>query len=342
MSFVAVGLSIAGSAVSFFGAKKASKEAEQKQAAADRDLARMKGVYSSLDTSNPFAGMQNEFAGMENQFAGMENQFAGMKNQYSNMENTMEDLTINQKQFDLERQMFQQSQANVLDSMRDAAGGSGIAATVQALAGQGQLAAQKAAAQIGQQESANQQAAASQAGQLQQLEAGAAERMDLQARQGAADVDRLTRQGAADVDIRTRQGAQDVAMAIAGGEQAAQRLEMDKQGTLLGMEQQAATAAADRAAQAKSDKTSALGGMISSVAGIFGSDRKLKKNIKLIGNSPSGLKIYAFEYIDKAFGTGVFQGVMSDEVPSDTVVKHPSGYDMVNYSKIDVEFKNIS
>ena len=286
--------------------------------------------------------MQNEFAGMENQFAGMENQFAGMKNQYSNMENTMEDLTINQKQFDLERQMFQQSQANVLDSMRDAAGGSGIAATVQALAGQGQLAAQKAAAQIGQQESANQQAAASQAGQLQQLEAGAAERMDLQARQGAADVDRLTRQGAADVDIRTRQGAQDVAMAIAGGEQAAQRLEMDKQGTLLGMEQQAATAAADRAAQAKSDKTSALGGMISSVAGIFGSDRKLKKNIKLIGNSPSGLKIYAFEYIDKAFGTGVFQGVMSDEVPSDTVVKHPSGYDMVNYSKIDVEFKNIS
>ena len=323
MSFIAVGLSVAGSAVSFFGAKKASKEAEQKQAAADKNLARMKGIYSSLDTSNPFADMQNEFAGMENQFA-------GMKNQYSNMENTMEDLTVNQKQFDLERQMFQQSQANVLDSMREAAGWSGIAATVQALAGQGQLAAQKAAASIGQQESANEMAAAQQAGTLQQLEAGAAERMDLQSRQGAADVDRMS-----------RQGAQDVAMAVAGGEQAAQRLEMDKQGTLLGMEQQSAAAAADRAAAAKSEKRGALGGMLKSVAGIF-SDRRLKKNIKHAGKSLSGINIYTFEYINKELGNGVYQGVMSDDVPSSIVTKHSSGYDTVDYSKIDVEFKNIS
>ena len=71
------------------------------------------------------------------------------------------------------------------------------------------------------------------------------------------------------------------------------------------------------------------------------SDRRLKKNIKLIGFSKSGLNIYAFEYIDKAFGTGVWQGVMSDEAPESAVIKHKDGYDWVNYSKLDVTFKQI-
>ena len=71
------------------------------------------------------------------------------------------------------------------------------------------------------------------------------------------------------------------------------------------------------------------------------SDRKLKKNIKLIGKSPSGLKIYAFEFINKIFGEGRFQGVMSDEIPQEVVIKYQDGYDRVDYSKLDVEFKRI-
>ena len=72
------------------------------------------------------------------------------------------------------------------------------------------------------------------------------------------------------------------------------------------------------------------------------SDRRLKKNIRLIGYSPSGLKIYAFEYLNKVFGDGVFQGVMSDEIPNNAVIKNFVGiYDGVDYSKIDVEFKRI-
>ena len=71
------------------------------------------------------------------------------------------------------------------------------------------------------------------------------------------------------------------------------------------------------------------------------SDRRLKKNIKLIGYSPKGLKIYAFEYIDNKLGEGVFQGVMSDEIPNEAVVKNSDGFDRVNYSKLDVEFKLI-
>ena len=73
-----------------------------------------------------------------------------------------------------------------------------------------------------------------------------------------------------------------------------------------------------------------------------GSDRKLKKNITKIGKSPSGLNIYSFEYIDKEkFGKGVFQGVMSDEVPQYAVIKGSDGFDRVNYSLLDIEFKTI-
>jgi hypothetical protein len=71
------------------------------------------------------------------------------------------------------------------------------------------------------------------------------------------------------------------------------------------------------------------------------SDRRLKKNIKSIGLSPKGLKIYTFEYIDDKYGNGTFQGVMSDEVPAEAVIKGVDGYDRVNYSLLDVEFKQI-
>ena len=68
------------------------------------------------------------------------------------------------------------------------------------------------------------------------------------------------------------------------------------------------------------------------------SDRRLKKDIKLIGLSPSGIKIYNFKY---KFTKGIFQGVMSDEIPSFAVIKDNSGFDKVDYSKIDVKFKKI-
>ena len=88
-------------------------------------------------------------------------------------------------------------------------------------------------------------------------------------------------------------------------------------------------------------KTSTGGGLTNgSICGF--SDRRLKMNIKLIGVSTSGIKIYTFEYIDKAkYGEGVYQGVMSDEIPQEAVIKTESGYDMVDYNKLDVEFKRI-
>ena len=53
------------------------------------------------------------------------------------------------------------------------------------------------------------------------------------------------------------------------------------------------------------------------------------------------LNIYSFKYKDIKFGKGLFQGVMSDEIPSFAVIKDNSGFDKVDYSKIDVKFKKI-
>jgi hypothetical protein len=66
------------------------------------------------------------------------------------------------------------------------------------------------------------------------------------------------------------------------------------------------------------------------------SDRRLKEGINLIGRSPSGLNIYEFSY---KYRVGIFRGVMSDEVPEDAVIH--GHFDMVDYSKIDVDFERI-
>ena len=144
MSFIAVGigLAVAGTAGGMISAGKAKREAERKEKIAVKEMDRLKDVYSSLDTSNP----------------------------YANMENTMEDLTINQKQYELEAQQFQQSQSNVLSGLRESAGSSGVAGVAQALAGQGQLAAQQSSSSIGTQERQNQQAERSMAANLQSKE----------------------------------------------------------------------------------------------------------------------------------------------------------------------------
>jgi len=69
----------------------------------------------------------------------------------------------------------------------------------------------------------------------------------------------------------------------------------------------------------------------------FMSDVRLKKDIKLVGKSPKGIKIYNFKYIgdDKTY-----QGVMAHQVPQ-AATANEFGYLMVDYSKLDVEFKEV-
>ena len=86
------------------GSGKRKREAR----AAAADLAKRKSQYEMLDTSNV----------------------------YQNMENTMEDLTVNQGAAQFQAEQEQQGLSNIMGNMQGAAGGSGIAALAQSLAGQ--------------------------------------------------------------------------------------------------------------------------------------------------------------------------------------------------------------
>ena len=218
------------------------------------------------------------------------NLWEGAENKMS-LTNTMEDLTVNQKQFELQKQMSQQGAANAMDTFRSAAGGSGVAGMAQAIANQQAQSAQQISASIGQQESANQMASAQQESR-NQVAMG----------QGEMEAQKFKLQGAAD--------ARDLSL-------------QQKQGQLSFL------AGQQEAAQANKDYESA-----------GKSDRRLKKNITKIGESNRGFNIYSFEYKDSLDGKGLFQGVMSDEIPQEAVT-NIDGYDMVNYSMLDVEFKQI-
>jgi hypothetical protein len=67
------------------------------------------------------------------------------------------------------------------------------------------------------------------------------------------------------------------------------------------------------------------------------SDIRLKENVELIGKSPSNINIYKFNYKGK---DTVYEGVMAQEVPWASI-EDQDGYLMVDYSKVDVDFKKI-
>ncbi len=87
-----------------------------------------------------------------------------------------------------------------------------------------------------------------------------------------------------------------------------------------------------------------VGGITNAGMAIAGSDIRLKENIELVGKSGSGLNIYTFEYINKfKYGHGKFKGVMSFDpmLPKTSVWKDERGYELVDYSEIDVNLELI-
>ncbi len=89
------------------------------------------------------------------------------------------------------------------------------------------------------------------------------------------------------------------------------------------------------------DALSIAGAVGSAYAGFKASDKRLKENINKIGESISGLNIYKFNYIGKA---KQYIGAMADEVIKvvpQAVIRDNDGYYRVNYSLIDVTFKEV-
>jgi Chaperone of endosialidase len=76
-----------------------------------------------------------------------------------------------------------------------------------------------------------------------------------------------------------------------------------------------------------------LGGAALSAAAMM-SDRRLKKNIKALGTYLKGIPLYEFEYL---WSKAKYIGVMADEVKKvmpQAVIRHESGFDMVNYGML--------
>jgi hypothetical protein len=81
------------------------------------------------------------------------------------------------------------------------------------------------------------------------------------------------------------------------------------------------------------------------------SDKRLKRNIAFIGNSPSGIPTYTFKYregMNLANGyttldtVNTFVGAMAQDLlelaPEAVIMNQDDGYYRVDYSKIDVDF----
>ena len=145
MSFIAAGSAIVSAGVGvakMIQGNKQAKQAREDASIAKQALDKSRDQFASMDTSNP----------------------------YLNMENTMEDLTVNKQQAQFQQQQQMASQSNIMQGLRGAAGGSGIAALAQSMAQQGSMDAQRSSASIGQQEASNQMSERNMAANIQNKE----------------------------------------------------------------------------------------------------------------------------------------------------------------------------
>jgi hypothetical protein len=320
MSYVAIG----GMAVSLVGGIVGAGAAKKRERAAAEDKRRLGIELNRLENSrqaiiNPYATTKDMSSLIVNQSGQLSNAFAnlGVATQAAKFEAEQIDISL----------------ANTLDTLRETGASAGGAT---ALANAALKAKQGISASIEQQETKNDQLKAQGEMALQ------SEKLAENARVQGAQLSEAQRVQAAEAA-----GKQFMFNAAEIREQ--QRI--DRAAGQLGL-------AANREYQAGVDRTSAITGAIGAIGSLAGtaatnatsievanitagSDRRLKKNINQIGKSPNGLNIYSFEYIDNKFGNGLFQGVMSDEVPAEAVIKGNDGYDRVNYSLLDVEFKQI-
>ena len=253
------------------------------------------------------------------------------------------------QQAQFQAQQGSQQRANIMQNLRGAAGSSGIAGLAQALANQGSLQTQQISASIGLQEASNQKLAA----------------------KGAAAVQTYDRQGQqwvqqAEMDRQATLLGMQMGQTT-GANLASQQAQANQMNAQMAQNQAWASGISSvgstivQAGQAGMFSGGGGGGGGNMIDGMRSdgmsydpdfdpnaatggswdmSDRKLKKNIIKTGESPSGLNIYSFEFKDSKYGEGLFQGVMSDEIPQEAV-SNINGYDRVNYNMLDVEFKQI-
>ena len=332
MSFIIVGGAAVGALTSIVGGIVGSRAAKSQAAAASRaaraqemEINRLKA--SRQEVTNPYANT-TDLSGLATDTSKM------LSNPYANLGVATQAAEIQMEQTDM-------ALANTLDTIRSTGASAGGATAL----AQAALQSKKGvAANIEQQEVANEKMKAQGEQQLQT--------------QKQAEQQRLQ-------SIAISEGQRNQAADAAGqqfmfqAEEARTNMDLNRaaglQDRALSTQAQANQAGAAAVSGAIQGVGSAIGGAVSAYGqvtasennlesanmnALVGSDRRLKKNIKKIKKSLSGLNIYSFEYIDESYGKGVYEGVMSDEIPTQAVT-NVDGYDRVDYSKIDVEFKKI-
>ena len=237
----------------------------------------------------------------------MKNPYAGVKNPYANMENVYEDQTVDLKAAEFAKEQSQQSAANIMQSMKGAAGGSGVAGLAQVLANQGAKQAQQASASIGQQEKANQARALGESGRLQQMD-----------REGEQKADMLQREGARMVE----------------------QYDMQKQEKMMDFAMQRKEAADQDIDNAAAQQDQFISGAIQGGVSAFMSDIRLKENINKTGISKSGIPTYTFSYKND---DQVWSGTMAQDLleigRDDAVLLMDNGYYAVDYNAIDIDME---
>lgn len=333
-----------GTAVQASAANKQAKAAGKRASAAAREVEALKA--SRQEIINPYESVE-DLSGLAKDLSGM-------------MSNPFESLGVATKSAEIQMEQTDMALANTLDTLRmtgASAGGAtalaqaalaskkGVAANIEQQEAQNEKLRAQGEQQLNQMKIAEQQrlqgVAIAEGQRLQQAEiAGQQFMFQTQENRTNADLDRAAGIQTQQQNLQAQSQANQTA-AIAGGMSALGSLAMA--GATIGAAPTGTIGSAGSVGSVTAGGAVPVGGGGLAGSGTLmpGSDRRLKKNIKLLGYSPSGLNIYAFEYINKKFGEGVFQGVMSDEIPSKAVVKHEDGFDRVDYSKIDVEFKQI-
>ena len=192
-------------------------------------------------------------------------------------------------------------------------------------------------------------AQAEEQGSIDKARAAEQGRLDTQEAQGAADVQKTILgeesamqerelSEASRLQTQEAKGEMDVQRLKGEGEQHAQKMEMEKQGTLMGMTADELAAAKAEQAQGKKDMYSGIGSIASGLGGIGGSDIRLKENIVEIGLSPSGTPIYTFNYKDnKKSWSGTMAQDLIEQNRHEAVFVMENGFYGVNYSLIDVD-----
>ena len=232
-----------------------------------------------------------------------ESQFKPLDLSQLQQENVYEDMQVDTTSADYATKQFQQQQASIMNVLKGSAGSSGVAGFAQTLSNQAAQQAETTRMALGEQERTGRTLALQEKSRLQNLMT----KYNLANQQGAA------------------------------------QFEQDKLATMLGVQGNQIAGIRQAIANKQSSNAAMMGSLMTAVAtyAAFASDRRLKKNIKKTGTSPSGLGIYEFEFKDKTYGEGRYQGTMADEVFGEAKSTNTDGFEEVDYSKIDVDFKKV-